>query len=192
VIKPPKAKVIKPPKAKVIKPPKAKVIKPPKLKLAYNIVERQQIMQMYLLALEAEPKRMSPAIFVVEYKLIVDKAALVAWFKRGSVHLPKAIGNKSNGGKATAIKTRRPIQQYKNDKLVAEFDSCTQAATELGYSQGNIRNVCEGTWAQAYGFQWKYTHKAEQYNCTYLATNAKKLESKDQYMPNTVASRQNK
>jgi hypothetical protein len=155
--KPPKVKVIKPPKVKVIKPPKVKAIKPPELKIAYSTFERQQIMQMYLVALKAEPLRMSPSIFVKEYLLIVGYGALVSWFKRSGAYMPRAIGNKSNGGRATAIKTRRPVQQYKDGKLVAKFDSCTQAAALLGYSQGNIRNVCEGTWAQAYGFQWKYS-----------------------------------
>jgi hypothetical protein len=148
---PPKEKVIKPPKEKVIKPPKEKVIK-----LNYNVLERRQIMQMYLEDIKNEPLKMSPEIFVKKYKLIVKASAIRAWFKRSKTHRPKAIGNKSNGGKATALKNQRPIQQFKDGFLLEEYLSCTQAANKLDYSQGNIRNACEGVLKTAYGFQWRY------------------------------------
>jgi hypothetical protein len=159
VIKPPKEKVIKPPKERVIKPPKERVIKPPKervIKLDYNALERGQIMQMYLEDIKKEPLKMSPENFVKKYKLIVKARTIYAWFERSKTHCPKAIGNKSNGGKATALKTQRPIQQFKDGFLLEEYLSCTQAANKLNYSQGNIRNACEGVLKTAYGFQWRY------------------------------------
>ena len=52
----------------------------------------------------------------------------------------------------------KKIAQYKNNELVAIYDSVMSAVRTLGYNSSgqNIGKVALGKRKSAYGYQWKY------------------------------------
>ena len=54
-------------------------------------------------------------------------------------------------------KTSKPILQLRMDgSLVRIWPSTIEVQRQLGYSQGNISNCCNGRYKQSYGFKWCY------------------------------------
>ena len=52
----------------------------------------------------------------------------------------------------------KTVYQYTLDgKLVRVWKNASEAARELGFSQGNICACCNGKYKQAYGYIWSYT-----------------------------------
>ena len=45
--------------------------------------------------------------------------------------------------------------------LIKEYPSTKQVERELGFSQGNIVNCCNGKLKQAYGYKWKYAKEVD-------------------------------
>jgi phage FluMu gp28-like protein len=49
------------------------------------------------------------------------------------------------------------VAQLENGKLITIYDSCMEAARQLGKKMGcHINDVCNGKRKSAYGYQWKY------------------------------------
>lgn len=54
-------------------------------------------------------------------------------------------------------KTKKPLLQLDmNGNLIKEWDSVSRIKRELNFDRKIIRQVCNGTYKQAYGFIWKY------------------------------------
>lgn len=59
-------------------------------------------------------------------------------------------------------KTVRKVGQYKNNKLIKEFETLSQAAKEIGVNTGRIVEVCKGRRDQIGGYQWRYLDQSSQ------------------------------
>lgn len=60
----------------------------------------------------------------------------------------------------TSKKRCKQVNQFDmKGNMIAEWESASEAARQLGYSQGSISNCCRGIYKQAYGFLWKYKEK---------------------------------
>ena len=60
------------------------------------------------------------------------------------------------GLKQSRIKPKRVIQLTKDYKIENLFDSLQQIEKTLGFSSGNIAQVCNGKRISAYGYIWRY------------------------------------
>ena len=57
----------------------------------------------------------------------------------------------------TSKKRCKQVNQFDmKGNMIAEWESASEAAKKLGYSQGSISCCCRGEYKQAYGFIWKY------------------------------------
>lgn len=50
----------------------------------------------------------------------------------------------------------KPIMQYKNNKLIREWESINKIRKELGYSTSFISRCCKHKCESAYGYKWIY------------------------------------
>ncbi|RXK87136.1 NUMOD4 domain-containing protein [Filimonas effusa] len=78
-------------------------------------------------------------------------------FERGRVvesHLKTADRSqwKNYGGYAR----RKPVKQYQGRKLVARYESVSEAARKTGYGEKEIIMVAKGRWTHYHGFRWSY------------------------------------
>ena len=62
------------------------------------------------------------------------------------------------GLKQSRIKRKKVIQIDKNNNIVATFDSLN-SVKKLGYSVGNIGEVCIKHRKRAYGYRWEYVNE---------------------------------
>ena len=53
--------------------------------------------------------------------------------------------------------TSKPVEQYTLDgEFIAEYESCVEAANELGFAAGNIQRCASGRRKTAHGYRWRY------------------------------------
>lgn len=52
--------------------------------------------------------------------------------------------------------SKKVLQYDLNGVFIKEWNSATEAETALGYSSGNISNVCKGKGKSAMGYMWRY------------------------------------
>lgn len=53
--------------------------------------------------------------------------------------------------------TSKPVEQYTLDgEFIAEYESCVEAANELGFAAGNIQRCAHGKRKTAHGYRWRY------------------------------------
>ena len=64
------------------------------------------------------------------------------------VHRSESMKNKQSISKI--------VQQFKNEKLIAEYPSTREVERELGYDHKSISKCCRGISKTAYGYIWKY------------------------------------
>ena len=55
----------------------------------------------------------------------------------------------------------KPVQQYKNDKLIAEYDSIKDACNTTGLIPQNVGAAANGKYKTSGGFVWKYKNKED-------------------------------
>ena len=88
--------------------------------------------------------------------------------KRQSVNHADIRGNKNpNYGKQRSdefknklMKERgKQVLQWENGRVIAFYDSLKDAGRKTGISWVNIRNVCDGKYFRAGGYEWTYVHK---------------------------------
>lgn len=53
----------------------------------------------------------------------------------------------------------KQVLQWKDGRIVAFYDSLKQAGRKTGMSWQNIKNVCEGKYKHAGGYEWTYAQK---------------------------------
>ena len=63
---------------------------------------------------------------------------------------------RAKGKDTTRITTAKSVQQWKGEKLVATFDSLTDAQDAIGISRHDISRCCRGDYETAGGFVWKF------------------------------------
>lgn len=63
------------------------------------------------------------------------------------------------GLKQSRIKPKQVIQLNKNNEIENVFESLQQVEKTLGYSSGNIGQVCNGKRKSAYGYIWRYVNE---------------------------------
>ena len=83
------------------------------------------------------------------------------------VEIPK-VSPKKNG----ASNNKRAVYQIDifNNKIIAAFDSITEAATKVGIkSSGHITSACKGKAKSAGGFKWKYVDEYDFKSFSYEA-----------------------
>ena len=51
---------------------------------------------------------------------------------------------------------RLAVGQYKNGKLIAKYNSISEAGDKTGHSKGHISECCNGIRKYANGYQWKF------------------------------------
>jgi len=52
--------------------------------------------------------------------------------------------------------TQKEVEQYKDGKLIAIYNSACEVQRTLGYAKGHIVECCNGKRRTAYGYEWKY------------------------------------
>lgn len=63
------------------------------------------------------------------------------------------------GLKQSRIKPKQVIQLNKNNEIENVFESLQQIKKTLGYSSGNIAQVCNRKRKSAYGYIWRYVNE---------------------------------
>lgn len=63
------------------------------------------------------------------------------------------------GLKQSRIKPKQVIQLNKNNEIENVFESLQQVEKTLGYSSGNIAQVCNRKRKSAYGYIWRYVNE---------------------------------
>ncbi len=76
-------------------------------------------------------------------------------FKKPSEKRSKSISKALTGRRAT-YKHKPIVQLTKDGTFIKNWECIGDAATELGYSAGNICMCCKGQLKTAYGFLWQY------------------------------------
>lgn len=59
---------------------------------------------------------------------------------------------KRNGSQSKSVLQK----DIETDEIIAEFPSTMEIERQLGYSNGNISQCCNGKRKQAYGYKWQY------------------------------------
>lgn len=52
--------------------------------------------------------------------------------------------------------TQKEVEQYKDGKLIAIYNSACEVQRKTGYAKGHIVDCCNGKRRTAYGYEWKY------------------------------------
>ena len=60
------------------------------------------------------------------------------------------------GIKKPRVNAKKILQLTKDNKIIKEWNSASEVQKKLGYSQGNICEVCNGRRNSANGYVWKY------------------------------------
>lgn len=61
--------------------------------------------------------------------------------------------------KNLSVKKGNQVIQWDGERVIGVYDSLKQAGRETGISWTNIRNVCDGLYKNACGYQWSYVYK---------------------------------
>ena len=62
----------------------------------------------------------------------------------------------NNWGTRTERASKAVLQFTKNGEFIKEWPSTRQIERDLGFSQGNISECCNGKRKSAYGYIWKF------------------------------------
>ena len=73
---------------------------------------------------------------------------------------------------------KETIQQYdKNNILIAEYETISEAHKKTNIHMGNISSCCKGTRKSAGGYIWKIKQEIEKYKINYLKENCNEEDS---------------
>lgn len=82
--------------------------------------------------------------------------------RKTNLNNPITKHHMSNGQKGHSNRAGkgRAVLQYKNEDLIKEYSTLSEAGICNGFSIGTIGDCCRGKRKQAYGYVWKYKREA--------------------------------